>query len=124
LYGLKPSVGVASRGGIIPISHNQDSPGPMGKSVYDIALLMSVISSTTIDPRDNATVGAVGNTVKDYTQFLSTSFGGMTLGVPNPEIFYNSFFLGSQQQVDEAYAAIRKLVCCPVFFLSSCFLIV
>jgi amidase len=52
LYGLKPTVGLASRSGIIPIAHSQDSPGPMAKSAYDVAMLLTIIAG--FDARDTA----------------------------------------------------------------------
>ena len=55
IVGFKPSMGMVSRTGIVPISHSQDTAGPMTRSVRDAALLMSVLSSE--DPEDNATHG-------------------------------------------------------------------
>lgn len=68
IVGIKPTVGLVSRSGIIPISHTQDTAGPMTRTVRDGALLLGVL--TGVDPRDNATAVSDGNSYNDYTQFL------------------------------------------------------
>ena len=68
LVGLKPTVGLLSRFGIIPISHSQDTPGPMARTVADAAALLSVLKG--IDSRDAATNGSRGKAIADYTTFL------------------------------------------------------
>src|SRR5205085_8475178 len=57
VVGLKPTVGVASRAGIVPISHTQDTPGPHARTVADAAALLNVLAARTPDPRDAATSG-------------------------------------------------------------------
>lgn len=52
LFGLKPTVGLTSRAGIVPISGTQDSPGPMGRSAWDVAAMLTIIAG--FDARDNA----------------------------------------------------------------------
>jgi amidase len=79
LVGLKPTVGLISRAGVVPISHVQDTPGPMGRSVADVAAVLTVIAGT--DPRDPATHDADAHKT-DYGAGLSTaSLAGMRLGV-------------------------------------------
>jgi amidase len=68
LVGLKPTVGLVSRAGIVPISHSQDTAGPMARTVADAAALLSAIVGE--DPRDPATAAAAGHVEPDYTRFL------------------------------------------------------
>jgi amidase len=81
LVGLKPSIGQVSRTHVVPISHSQDTPGPMARSVRDVATLFSAMVAP--DPADPATSGAVA---KDYAAGLSTSaLSGMRVGVIRPK---------------------------------------
>ena len=57
VVGIKPTVGLTSRGGVVPISHTQDTVGPHGRTVADAAAVLNVIVSRTPDPRDPATAG-------------------------------------------------------------------
>ena len=66
--GIKPTVGLVSRSGIIPISHTQDSAGPMCRTVRDAAILLGAL--TGADPDDTATAAGYGKWFTDYTQFL------------------------------------------------------
>ncbi len=68
IVGLKPTVGLVSRAGIIPISASQDTAGPMARTVTDAAILLSAIAG--IDPRDQATALSSGKMESDYTKFL------------------------------------------------------
>jgi amidase len=68
LVGLKPTVGLVSRNGIIPISISQDTAGPMGRTVADVALLLSGMAGA--DPDDPAGAAARGHIAPDYTAFL------------------------------------------------------
>lgn len=68
LVGIKPTVGLLSRSGIIPISNTQDTPGPMARTVRDAAILLGAL--TGIDSDDIATAKSKGNFYSDYTQFL------------------------------------------------------
>ena len=68
VVGLKPTVGLVSRSGIIPISHSQDTAGPMTRSVADAAIMLSAIAGT--DKNDPATAEADKRKTKDYTKFL------------------------------------------------------
>jgi amidase len=70
LVGLKPTVGVVSRRGIIPIAISQDTAGPMGRTVGDVALLMNGLAA--LDQRDPAAAGAAEKIPADYTAFLKT----------------------------------------------------
>lgn len=80
LVGLKPTVGLVSRGGIIPISISQDTAGPMGRRVADVAALMNVLAG--VDAADPAGQAAAGNIPEDYTRFLAAdALGGKRFGV-------------------------------------------
>lgn len=68
IVGVKPTVGLWSRSGIIPISHTQDTAGPMCRTVRDAATLLGPL--TGVDPRDEATGRSEGHASVDYTQFL------------------------------------------------------
>jgi amidase len=88
LVGIKPTVGLVSRAGIIPISHSQDTAGPMARTVRDAAILLSVL--TGVDPRDEATRASQGKSAADYTQFLDRDgLKGMRLGVARKHFGFN-----------------------------------
>jgi len=77
LVGIKPTIGLVSRAGIVPISHSQDTAGPMARTVRDAAILLGAMAG--VDPRDAATVNK-GD--RDYTQFLDAhGLKGARLGV-------------------------------------------
>jgi amidase len=80
IVGIKPTVGLASRAGIIPISHTQDTAGPMARSVTDAAILLGAMAGP--DPRDGATTGAGMRRQEDYTRFLDRdALRGARIGV-------------------------------------------
>ena len=80
IVGLKPTVGLVSRAGIIPIAHSQDTAGPMARTVTDAAVLLGAM--TGADPRDAATRQTARVAHRDYTKFLAAgSLQGARLGV-------------------------------------------
>ena len=80
IVGIKPTVGLWSRSGIIPISHSQDTAGPMTRTVRDAAILLG--GAVGVDPRDEATSRSEGNFHTDYTQFLDPAgLDGARIGV-------------------------------------------
>src|SRR6266568_8158541 len=80
VVGIKPTVGLVSRTGIIPIAASQDTAGPMGRTVADAAALLGAM--TGVDPRDAATEGSAGKAHTDYTQFLDAgALRGARIGV-------------------------------------------
>jgi amidase len=92
LVGIKPTVGLVSRSGIVPISASQDTAGPMCRTVADAAALLSVL--TGIDPRDSATSASAGKSAPDYTQFLDPNgLRGARIGVARK-------FFGYSRDVD------------------------
>jgi amidase len=80
LVGIKPTVGLVSRTGIIPISHTQDGAGPMARTVADAAAVLG--SLTGVDPSDAATSASSGKALTDYTRFLDPNgLKGARIGV-------------------------------------------
>jgi len=80
LVGIKPTVGLVSRAGIVPISHSQDTAGPMARTVADAAILLSALVG--VDDRDPATAASQGRAQDDYTQFLDPDgLRGARIGV-------------------------------------------
>lgn len=71
LVGIKPTVGLVSRAGIIPLSHTQDTAGPMCRTVIDAAILLGVMAG--VDAEDAATAGAASHIERDYTRFLDAN---------------------------------------------------
>ena len=79
IVGIKPTLGLVSRSGIIPIAHSQDTAGPMTRSVADAAVLLTVLAAT--DPKDGATTEASAR-AQDYTKFLDKdALKGKRIGV-------------------------------------------
>jgi amidase len=88
LVGLKPTVGLVSRSGIIPISVSQDTAGPMARSVADAALLLSVLAG--VDEADPAGPAATGKIAADYTTFLvADALKGKRFGVLRQAMGYH-----------------------------------
>jgi amidase len=80
IVGIKPTLGLISRAGIIPIAHSQDTAGPMARSVHDAAVVLSALAGA--DPRDQATAPSAGNTYPDYTRFLDPNgLRGARIGI-------------------------------------------
>jgi len=86
VVGIKPTVGLTSRAGVIPIAHSQDSVGPLGRTVADAAALLGAL--TGIDPRDPVTQASTGKFHTDYTQFLDPDgLQGARIGVARQVYF-------------------------------------
>lgn len=105
IVGIKPTLGLVSRSGIIPIAHSQDTAGPMARTVADAAALLTVLAG--IDPRDDVTQESRGKFSGDYTQFLDRNgLKGARLGVARN-------FFGFNDKVDklmeESIAAMKRL---------------
>jgi amidase len=82
VVGIKPTVGVTSRAGVVPIAASQDTVGSHGRTVADAAAVLGVIASTTADPRDPATSGNRNKVFSDYVQFLHPNgLDGARIGV-------------------------------------------
>jgi amidase len=88
LVGIKPTLGLISRAGIIPIAHNQDTAGPMCRTVKDAAILLGAL--TGVDPRDEATKASAGKSFADYTKFLDPNgLKGARIGVHRKGFGFN-----------------------------------
>src|SRR5271166_3893161 len=116
VVGLKPTVGLTSRAGIVPISHTQDTFGPHGRYVADVAVALGVVQSRTYDGRDPATGGVpLGwqgrftrptNIPTDYTQFLNPNgLQGARLGLTRLGLMGFDPFVVTPQAVQAAYEA-------------------
>jgi amidase len=80
VVGIKPTLGLWGRNGIIPIAHSQDTAGPMARTVKDAAILLGVLAA--FDPNDPETHIEKGKIFSDYTQFLSPDgLNGMRIGI-------------------------------------------
>ena len=105
IAGLKPTRGLLSRSGIIPLALSFDTGGPMARSVYDVAVALGVM--TGVDPSDPATYSSAGQLQKDYTQFLKIgSLKGARIGVARD-------FFGQNPETDrimeESIAKLKEL---------------
>jgi amidase len=88
LAGIKPTVGLISRSGIIPISHSQDSAGPMGRTLRDAAILLGAL--TGVDPEDSATAASAGKSQTDYAQYCDPNgLKGARIGVARKYFGFN-----------------------------------
>jgi len=96
IVGIKPTVGLVSRSGIIPISATQDTAGPMTRTVADAAILLNAMVG--VDPTDSVTLNAKDKIAKDYTSFLDkNALKGKRIGVEQ------SFLKGRQEEVVALY---------------------
>jgi len=85
LVGIKPTIGLVSRSGIVPIAHSQDTPGPMARTVADAATLLAAMAGP--DPRDPETKRSTGRTI-DYTRTLNRdALRGARIGVARKRYF-------------------------------------
>jgi amidase len=88
IVGIKPTLGLVSRSGIIPIAHSQDTAGPMARTVTDAAILLGAIVG--IDPRDAVTQESGGKSFTDYTRFLDPDgLRGARIGVARKYFGFN-----------------------------------
>ena len=105
LVGIKPTVGLVSRSGIIPISHSQDTAGPMARTVTDAAILLGALTGE--DGRDAATAASKGHALTDYTKFLDKNgLAGARIGVPRP--YYFGYSAHADKLVNEAIELMRS----------------
>lgn len=105
IVGIKPTLGLVSRSGIVPIAHSQDTAGPMTKSVADAAVLLGAL--TGIDARDAETKRSDGKAHADYTKFLdANALSGARIGVVKSK----SFGLGPKVDpvLESAIAAMKS----------------
>jgi amidase len=120
LAGIKPTVGRISRYGVIPITADQDTPGPMAKSVSDVAIMLGALESAAPDPNDPATRTCVPPPNRDYTKFLNRDgLKGARIGIPRAFYYERATPPGQtegrgglnedqRKAIDEAIAILKK----------------
>jgi amidase len=102
--GIKPTLGLVSRSGIIPVSHSQDTAGPMARTVADAAELLAVLSGP--DPRDPATAQSRGKVAASYASVLNpAALKGVRIGVARSFFGFNG---AVDRIMDEAIAAMKS----------------
>jgi len=102
IVGLKPTLGLVSRSGIIPIAHSQDTAGPMARTVRDVAILLGAM--TGVDAKDSATQASSGRAVEDYTRFLDPDcLRGARLGVVRS-------FMGPNPHLAKSFTAVLEVI--------------
>ena len=120
LAGIKPTVGRISRYGVIPITADQDTAGPMAKSVADVAIMFGALESASPDPNDPATQRCTPPPGRDYTRFLNRDgLKGARIGIPRAFFYERATPPGEtngrgglnddqKKAMDEAIAVFRK----------------
>ncbi|HEX2475282.1 MAG TPA: amidase [Lacipirellulaceae bacterium] len=104
IVGIKPTIGLVSRTGIIPISHSQDTAGPMTRTVRDAAILLGVLAG--VDPQDAVTSESKEHAKSDYTQFLDAAgLKGAKIGVARN---YFDFHDGAEAVMKAALDAMKQ----------------
>ncbi len=104
IVGIKPTVGLVGRSGIVPISHSQDTAGPMARTVADAAIALGALTGT--DPRDAVTKESEGQAQTDYTQFLKKDgLQGARIGLSRQ---HTGFHEGVDALMDAAVDAMKQ----------------
>ena len=99
VVGIKPTVGLTSRIGVVPISHSQDTVGPFARTVRDAAILLGALAGA--DPRDPATQPSAGRIPADYHQSLNPdALRGARIGIPR------EIYTGYSEKVDAVFATV------------------
>ena len=97
LVGIKPTVGRVSRYGVIPITADQDTPGPMTRTVTDAAIMLGAMEGAKPDPNDSATTKCPPPAGRDYTKFLNPKgLAGARIGIPRA-FFYDRTSAGGRE---------------------------
>lgn len=105
IAGLKPTRGLMSRDGIVPLGLSFDTGGPMARSVYDVAIALGVM--TGVDAADSATAPSAGNFKTDYTQYLKKgSLKGARIGIARDFLGKDA---GTDKVVEDAIVTMKKL---------------
>src|SRR5437762_2837775 len=120
LAGIKPTVGRISRYGVIPITADQDTAGPMAKNVTDAAVMLGALESASPDPNDPATRTCSAPAGRDYTKFLNRDgLKGARIGIPRAFFYDKATAPGrsspggglnddQKKAMDDAIAVLRK----------------
>lgn len=105
LVGLKPTIGLVSRAGIVPLAHSQDTAGPMCRTVTDAAILLGALAGA--DPRDPATANAAARRAADYTRTLDPAgLKGARIGVARARFF--GYSPAADRLVEDALEVMRR----------------
>ncbi len=106
IVGIKPTLGLVSRAGVIPIAHNQDTAGPMARTVADAATLLGAL--TGVDPHDEATAASAGRSASDYSPSLDPAgLKGARLGVCRSH--FMGYSAGTDALMESAIEALKRL---------------
>lgn len=98
LVGIKPTVGRISRYGVIPITADQDTPGPMARTVADAAIMLGALEGAQPDPNDAATKTCAPPPGRDYTKFLNPAgLKGARIGIPRASYYDRVTLPGASQ---------------------------
>ena len=117
VVGIKPTVGLTSRAGVMPISRTQDTIGPIGRTVADAAAVLGAL--TGVDERDPATAESEGNSFTDYTQFLDPNgLQGARIGVARQLFFASPEMVAVMEEAVARLAGFGAVVIDPVEFPS------
>ncbi len=110
IVGIKPTVGLVSRSRIVPISHSQDTAGPMARTVRDAALVLGAMVG--VDAEDEATAASRGNAHTDYTRFLDADgLGGARIGVARDYLgFHDRVDVLMEEAIDAMSAAGAEVI--------------
>ncbi|MGE0354311.1 MAG: amidase [Gemmatimonadales bacterium] len=104
IVGIKPTLGLVSRAGVVPIAHSQDTAGPMGRTVADAVTLLGVLAGS--DPRDPATAAAATKGLTDYRSSLDPAgLRGARLGIVRQTF---GFHAEVDRLMEQAMAAMRQ----------------
>jgi len=105
LVGIKPTLGLISRAGIIPIAHSQDTAGPMARTVRDAAILLGALSG--VDPRDSETRASTGHALIDYTPSLDRNgLRGARIGIARKR--YTGYSVETDKLLENAIALMKQ----------------
>jgi amidase len=108
LVAIKPTVGRISRYGVIPITADQDTPGPMAKTVADAAILLGVLESKSPDPNDPATNRCTPPQGRDYSRFLQRDgLKGARIGIPRAS-FYQGLSPERARAMSDAIEVLKR----------------
>jgi amidase len=107
LYSLKPTIGLVSQSGIVPVSHNMDSAGPMAKTPYDVAIVLDAIAD------------GPGRSERSYTTYMTSSWSKISVATLDPEVwmFPPEFMKPVQEATDQIVGPL--LACLPAALLTA-----